>query len=65
MSSHIKITVREIKKLAAWIQANDLQAKQLITIAVEQTGIGPSIKASYEVTEDEGRYIDLTDYDSW
>ena len=65
MATQMKLNVREIKKLASWVQANDLEDQQQVTISVEQTGIGPSTKASYEVTEDEGRYIDLTDYDSW
>lgn len=65
MATQVKLNVREIKKLASWVQANDLKDRQQVTISVEQTVIGPGIKAHYEVTEDEGRYIDLTDYDSW
>ena len=65
MATQVKLNVREIKKLASLVQVNDLKDRQQVTISVEQTGIGLSIKASYEVTEDEGRYIDLTDYDSW
>lgn len=65
MPTTIKLNIKEIRKLATWVQSNDLKDQQQITISVEQTGIGPSVKASYEVSEDEGRYIDLTDYDSW
>jgi hypothetical protein len=36
-----------------------------LTISVEQTGIGPTIKVFIETKPGEGVYKDFTDYNSW
>jgi len=61
----IKLNVKEIRKLYSWIEANELKDAVQIKIYVEHTGIGDAIRATVNVSEDEGRFIDLTDYDSW
>lgn len=62
---HIKLSVGEITKLAKWLETKNLKDNDEVIISTEATGIGTSVEAKIKITEDEGIFIDLTDYDNW
>ena len=64
MTSIITISPTELKSLQGWIDSLD-QTPNLVTIIVEQTGIGPALRAEIETKEGEGKWKDLTDYSNW
>ena len=61
----VKLSVSQLEKLLTWLKANDMKPERLVVIREASTGIGPAIRAEVEITEDEGRYIDLTEYENW
>jgi hypothetical protein len=63
--AQVKLSTSQLEKLLSWLKANDVKPDQQIKILETATGIGPHVRAELEITEDEGRYIDLTDYASW
>jgi adenylosuccinate synthase len=63
--SEMKISVGEVLKLAKWLETKGLKETHEVIIETTSTGIGTCVEAKVRMTEDEGLFIDLTDYDSW
>jgi hypothetical protein len=61
----MKMSVGEVLKLAKWLETKGLKETHEVIIETTQTGIGTCVEAKIRMTEDEGLFIDLTDYDSW
>lgn len=60
----INISPTEIETLYNWV--NNLEPKpHVIELIASPTGIGTHIRAEYETSEGEGRFKDITDYESW
>lgn len=57
------MNVGEIMELARWVEQKGLAKTHRIEITYTHTGIGTAIKAMTNMTEKEGIFIDLTDYD--
>ena len=64
MKSEISISPLEIAILIDWIATLDPQPRQ-VRIVATPTGIGTHLRAEVEQGEGEGRWKDLTDYESW
>lgn len=60
----INISPKELEKLMKWIDTFDPKPHS-IHIEATATGIGTALRAEFETAEGEGRYKDLTDYESW
>lgn len=60
----IDISPIELETLVEWVNTFDPQPR-VIKITATATGIGTSLRAEVETAEGEGRYKDLTDYESW
>lgn len=66
MHTKIEMCVSEIKELAAWVERNNLQAEHHVVIEQESGGgIGVSTQARCRNNNNEGIFIDITDYDLW
>ena len=63
-SKSIVIGITEIETLIKWINTMDPQPR-VVKIVSTATGIGTHYRAEVETTESEGRFKDLTDYDTW
>lgn len=62
----VKLSIKQLERLLAWLKANDVNPDRPIEIREShQSGIGPSHRAELEISEDEGKYLDLTDISSW
>lgn len=60
----INISPKELEVLTAWIETFDPNP-HVIHITATATGIGTALRAEVETAEGEGRFKDLTDYESW
>jgi hypothetical protein len=64
MKSELTLSWVELETLVDWVRT--LEPKpDFIKLTSVPTGIGPAIRAEIETAEGEGRYKDLTDYESW
>ena len=66
MNTRMEMCVGEILDLAAWVEKLGLQRKHHVVI--EQSsggGIGFATQAQVKTSENEGVFIDITDYDMW
>lgn len=61
----MKLSVGEVMKLAKWLETKGLKDTHEVIIESTATGIGSVVEAKVRMTEDEGIFIDLTDYDTW
>lgn len=61
----MRMSVGEVMKLAKWLETKGLKDNHEVIIETTATGIGTAVEAKVKMTEDEGLFIDLTDYDSW
>ena len=61
----MRISVGEIATLAAWVEKQGLNSNHEVRLEQTQTGIGNAIIAKIRMTEDEGIFKDITDYDCW
>lgn len=61
----MRISVGEIATLAAWVEKQGLKSNHEVRLEQTQTGIGNAIIAKIRMTEDEGIFKDITDYDCW
>lgn len=60
----ITISPAELETLSKWVESfNPLPHS--VRIIATATGIGTALRAEIETAEGEGRFKDLTDYDSW
>jgi hypothetical protein len=64
MTNRISISPAEVKNLQDWLERLD-SIPHSITIIAEQTPIGLALRAEIETKEGEGKWKDLTDYNSW
>lgn len=60
----ILISPKEIQSLVNWIATFE-KTPRVIKLIGTQTGIGQALRAEVEITEDEGVYKDLTNYEEW
>ena len=63
-STNITIGITELETLVKWINTMDPQP-HLVKIVATATGIGTHYRAEIESGDGEGRFKDLTDYDTW
>jgi hypothetical protein len=61
----MRISVGEIATLAAWVEKQGLKSNHTVRLEQTQTGIGNAITAKILMTDDEGIFKDITDYDTW
>lgn len=61
----MRMSVKEINTLAKWCEEKNMKDNHEVIIETTQTGIGSHVEARVRLTETEGIFIDLTDYDSW
>lgn len=61
----MRMSVGEVMKLAKWLESKGLKSTHEVEIESTETGIGNHLEAKIRMTEDEGLFIDLTDYDTW
>jgi hypothetical protein len=67
MSEHkssIDISPNEVATLVEWIGSFD-PIPHVIRVTATATGIGTHLRAEVETADGEGRFKDLTDYESW
>ena len=60
----IQISPKELLALVEWISTFET-SPHVIKIITVPTGVGTAIRAEIETSESEGRFKDLTDYESW
>lgn len=60
----INISPKELETLVEWLDTFDSKPHQVAIIA-EETGIGTYLRAEVETANGEGRWKDLSDYESW
>jgi len=60
----IDISPTELETLMSWLETFDPKP-HVIHIVAAATGIGTALRAEVETAEGEGRFKDLTDYESW
>jgi hypothetical protein len=63
-SNSITIGITELETLVKWINTMDPHPR-VVKIVATATGIGTHFRAEVETAEGEGRFKDLTDYESW
>ena len=63
-SNSITIGITELETLVKWINTMDPHPR-VVKIVATATGIGTHYRAEIETAEGEGRFKDLTDYESW
>ena len=64
MKNELTLNWVELEILVDWVRT--LEPKpDLIKLTSVPTGIGLAIRAEIETAEGEGRYKNLTDYESW
>ena len=61
----IEISPTELLKLMDWIATFESSPRVIKLISGPETGVGRSVRAEVETAEGEGRYKDITDYESW
>ena len=64
MKSNIDISPLELETLMKWFETLDPKP-HVIRLTAENTGIGTHIRAEIEMGDGEGRFKDITDYESW
>jgi hypothetical protein len=66
MITKAEFCVGEILDLAVWLEKNGLKRTHRVIVEQETgNGIGTATQARVRVTESEGIFIDITDYDVW
>ena len=63
-STSITIGIIELETLVKWINTMDPHP-HVVKIVATATGIGTHYRAEIESGDGEGRFKDLTDYDTW
>ena len=62
----MKLTSKQLQRILSWSRKNKLDPTMFIDIKVSnESGIGPSVRASAFITEDEGIFLDASEYDTW
>ena len=61
----IEISPKELLTLVDWIATFEQSPRVIKIISGPETGLGRSVRAEVETSENEGRYKDITDYESW
>ena len=61
----IEISPTELLKLMDWIATFESSPRVIKLISGPETGIARSVRAEVETADGEGRYKDITDYESW
>lgn len=61
----VQLTPTELLTLVDWIATFESPPRVINIIHNEQTGLGRGVRAEIETAENEGRYKDITDYESW
>lgn len=61
----MRMNVSEVRKLAKWLETKGLKDTHQVFIEYTETGIGQVLVAKVKMTDDEGIYIDLSDYENW
>ena len=61
----IEISPKELITLMDWIATFDNPPRVIKIISSPETGLGRGVRAEVETSENEGRYKDITDYESW
>jgi len=61
----VYMNVGEIMDLARWVEQKGLAKNHRVEISFSHTGIGTAIQALTKMTETEGIFVDITDYDCW
>lgn len=59
----VYMNVGEIMDLARWVEQKGLAKNHRVEITFSHIGIGTAIQALTKMTETEGIFIDITDYD--
>lgn len=60
----VEISPKELLVLVEWVSTFD-KAPNKIKVISESTAVGTALRAEVETAEGEGRFKDITDYDSW
>ena len=63
--TEVQISPTELLKLMDWIATFERPPRVIKLISGPETGIARSVRAEVETAEGEGRYKDITDYESW
>ena len=61
----VQITPTELLSLMDWIATFESPPHHINLISGPNSGIGRTIRAEVETAENEGRYKDITDYESF
>ena len=61
----ISISPKELLSLVEWLATFDYPPHEITIITSSNSGIGTSVRAEVKLTENEGRFKDLTDYENW
>lgn len=61
----MRMSVNEVMKLARWLEKKGLKDTHEVVIEYTETGIGQVLVAKVKTTDDEGLFIDLSDYENW
>jgi len=62
--SEIKISVEQLEHVSKWIKTFGVKP-EYISIVASPTSIGVVIRVEVATKENEGRYLDITDYENW
>ena len=60
----LMISPKELQTLVDWVAKLDPQPHKIALIS-GSTGIGSWLRAEIEISESEGLWKDVTDYDNW
>ena len=61
----MRMKVGEVARLHAWLESKGLKQDHSVDIEIDDTVLGGTVIAKVKMTEDEGIFIDLTDYTDW
>jgi hypothetical protein len=61
----VQITPTELLSLMDWIATFENPPHAINIIQNDQTGLGRAVRAEVQTAENEGRYKDITDHESW
>lgn len=64
-NAKVKLNAMQVEALQDWLKEKQVPAGCPVVITQTETGIGPAIEAQVEITEGEGIWKDLTNYNDW
>lgn len=61
----MKLTISDVRRILKWVDQKSLTDATPMEIILTSSPIGDTLEVKVETSENEGIWVDLTDYDSW